>query len=90
MAILNIEDESYKIKFRDNTHSWLAYGISSSGVNLHLYGDTQVSIQVYNSRDKLTPGYIHIPLEAIPELINDLQELYGRNQHKLIEARPGI
>ena len=67
------------IKFDKTTKSYLAYPVNSSGLRVRsATSDKQsIVIEVYNSRKDITPGYLVIPITAIPELITDLNQIYN-------------
>lgn len=67
------------LKFDTATKSYLAYPINSSGLRIRQATSDKKSIviEVYNSRDNLTPGYLIIPIASIPELITDLNQIYN-------------
>ena len=74
------------IKFKRIVVSRLKYFINTSGVNIdtktYAVGKSpDIRIEVYNSRDTITPGYIQIPIENIPEVIQALARQYEDSKH---------
>lgn len=64
------------IHFDKNTYSRLLYGVNSSAIEFQPRAtDRTIDIVARNSRGRITPGYINIPMSKLPELISKLQEL---------------
>jgi hypothetical protein len=78
------------ITWDDNKHTdaWLQYGIRCSGITLTII-DTVIAanyapgpyvrIKAINSKGKTTPGYIMIPIDKIPDIVDTLTKI--RNEH---------
>lgn len=71
------------IHFDKNTYSRLSHGVNSSAVEVQPNAsDRTIDIMVHNSRGKITPGYINIPMSKLPEFIYKLQELNQELSHE--------
>ncbi len=66
-----------KIIFSNNEviNSRLKYYIRGTGLQIDKEHN-RVSIQVYNSRDELTVGYIDFPKEDIPQVVEELMRIH--------------
>lgn len=72
----------------DYTHAWLSNAIKCSGISIttregiiaanHVKGPL-VHIEAINSRGKPTPGFINIPINKIPDIVDTLIRI--RNEH---------
>lgn len=81
--MVNKETGKAIIKFDTTTSSRLKYWINTSGIRLDVRDNIQeIDIEVYNSRDQLTPGHISIPFNSLNELINDLIQLQAYAESK--------
>lgn len=66
------------VQFKDTTRSHLAYAINGSGLRIRQGNDVKnIVIELYNSQGNRTPGYLAIPIESIPEVIQDLNTIYN-------------
>ena len=71
---------TFDIKFDDHIDVSLKYWIRSSGIQIRpINQGPNFEISAFNSRGDITPGFIRIPINKLPELINDLTQLYNLN-----------
>lgn len=76
--MVTMETNTAIIKWEDKVSTYLTCPIQSKGLRIKQGNNKKnIVIELYNSRDTLTPGYISIPIEKIPELITDLNQIYN-------------